>query len=291
MIKVLVVSNPFAGGGGAVDVLEIYKRFAAKQKDYKYYFYLTQNPGDFEGISSAVDTYMPDVVSIVGGDGTLNEVMNVENVRDKRIHVVPAGSGNDFHKLVYGDITILESLEFSKSEKTKEYDIGTCNDRYFINGVGIGFDGSVARQTVRMQMPFIPSKWKYWIAILKNILFYKGTDITLTYNGKTETLNLFLIDVANGTEYGGGFRVSPLSVADDGEFNVIGIKNLSLLKRLLKLSMVKNGKHLNDPAVFHHKVEKIGIESENELHAHLDGELMSAKTFEIAVAQKVRFAV
>ncbi len=291
MKNVLVVSNPFAGGGVAVEVMEMYRKYAMSQNEVNYQFYLTQGPGDYEGIAAAVDCYEPEVVSIVGGDGTVNEVMNVENVRDKKIHIVPAGSGNDFHKLVYGDKTISESIQYSKSEKTKEYDLGKCNERYFMNGVGIGFDGNVARQTVRMKLNFIPSKFKYWIAILRNILFYKSSDITISYGDTTETHNLFMVDVANGTDCAGGFKVSPLSKADDGELNLIGIRNVSQLKRLAKLQNVKKGKHMNDPAVIHKQLPSVKISSEKVLHAHLDGELMSAKEFNVGVAQQVTFVV
>ncbi|MBO6515631.1 MAG: YegS/Rv2252/BmrU family lipid kinase [Bacteroidia bacterium] len=291
MRRILVVSNPFAGGGEAVEVMEMYKRFADEQSDYEYYFYLTQAPEDFDGISSAVDAYKPDVVSIVGGDGTLNEVLNVENVREKIIHIVPAGTGNDFHRLIYGECTVREAFELSKSENIRKYDTGKCNDRYFINGVGIGFDGAVANETVRMKLSFMPMHWKYWISILKNILFYKSTDVKLTYDGKTETRNAFLVDVANGTECAGSFKISPLSKPDDGLLNLVLIRNVSRLKRMAKLNMVKKGKHMKDSAVYHQELKEIKIESPKKLYAHLDGEIMSSTVFDISISDQLKFVV
>lgn len=291
MLNILVVSNPLAGGGVAVEVMEMYRRYADEQTNANYHFYLTQNARDVEGISAAVECYKPDVVSIVGGDGTVNEVINVDNVRDKKIHVVPAGSGNDFFRQVYGDMSIAESFKLSQSSQTKAFDFGKCNDRYFANAVGIGFDGNIARQSVRMKFSFIPSKWKYWIVILRNILFYKSTEVELQYNGKTERKNIFLVDVANGRECGGGFRISPESDPTDGEFELIGISNVSHVKRIAKLMSVKNGNHLNDPAVFHEKVTQVTIKSDKTLHAHLDGEILSNNEFEISLVGKLTVCV
>ena len=291
MKSVLVICNPFAGGSTSTKVLNDYKVFSEKQDQAQFHFYLTSGPEDYKGIDSAVNQYNPDVVSIVGGDGTINEILNVRSVRARKIHLVPAGSGNDFHRLVYGNISCEQSFEFALATSEQPYDIGTCNQRYFLNGVGIGFDGSVARQTVRMKLPFLSSTWKYWIAIFRNILFYKSVEMTIRVTGKEVTKPIFMIAVANGTDYGGGFKVSPKSNATDGLLDVVEIGKLHPLKRLLKVPKVEKGKHLNEPFVKHYTVKRIEIQSLSLLYAHLDGELMEAHHFTIEIQSPVRFVV
>jgi diacylglycerol kinase (ATP) len=289
--RILVICNPFAGGGTAGQVNDRFKVFADNHKDFEFDFYLTKNPGDFEGIKNRVLEFNPDVVSIVGGDGTINEVINVDVVRDRKIHLVPAGSGNDFHRLVYGDISSDLSFLYVLSQEFQSYDIGVCNDRYFLNGVGIGFDGSVARETMRMKLPLLSSKWKYWVAIFKNVLFYKSIETKITINDSVEVDRLFMIAVANGTDYGGGFKVSPLSDASDGRLNLVTVRAISPLKRLFKIPKVQAGKHLSESFVSHEEVESVAIESVEILHAHLDGEQMSSHRFEIQIKPPIAFVV
>lgn len=291
MQRVLVVCNPFAGGGNALKTLELYKAYASGQDRAEYRFYVTEQPGDYEGMSTAINAFNPEVVSVVGGDGTVNEVVNVPEVRERSLHLVPSGSGNDFHRLVYGNISIRQSIECSASTKRKEYDLGVCNGRYFMNGVGIGFDGSVATHTVRMKLPLLSSKWKYWLAILRNLFFYKGQEMELRYANHVIKEKLFMVDVANGNEYGGGFRVSPRSRADDGLLDVVAIRDLSPLRRIFKLPVVKNGKHMDDPIVFHDTTPEITIVSGTQLYAHLDGEIMAGHEFVIKLEKKIPFVV
>ena len=242
MERVLVICNPFAGGGTSIHKFENFKKFAANSA-HEFEFYLTQHPGDYGGIAQAIAVFNPTVVSMVGGDGTVNEVLNVPEVHQRKVHIVPAGSGNDFQRLVYGNIDEQTVYEKSVSKTTASYDLGVCNGRFFLNGVGIGFDGSVARQTVRMKLPFIASSWKYWIAIFKNVLFYKSKPITIIAEDLELTDRLFMVAVANGTDYGGGFKISPWSKADDGVFDLVLLHKMHPLKRLLKIPQVKAGKH------------------------------------------------
>ena len=291
MIKVLVICNPFAGGGTSSQALELYRAFAKKETSRKFSFYETHRPGDYDGINIAVETVAPDVISIVGGDGTINEVLNVESCRARQIHLVPAGSGNDFHRLVYGNLNIQQSIERVCSDGRIKYDLGICNGRYFLNGVGIGFDGSVARETMRMRLPFLSSRWKYWVAIFKNVLFYRSIDVSIEVDGQTKNQRMFMIAVANGTDYGGGFRISPKSDAKDGLLDLVKVDALSPLKRLFNIPKVQAGRHLSEPFVTHERVNRVVVKSKDVIHAHLDGEQMSGKQFIIEIKPAIPFVV
>jgi diacylglycerol kinase (ATP) len=291
LIKVLVICNPFAGGGTAQKVGADYEAFAQQQNQYNFTFYYTKKPNDLEAIQQQLDQFQPNVVSIVGGDGTVNEVLNVQDVHQLTIHIVPAGSGNDFHRLVYGGISMTESIQSVMRTSRDKYDFGLCNDRYFLNGVGIGFDGSVARETMRMKVPFVSSKWKYWIAIFKNVFFYRSLEVEVETASEKIKRRLFMIAVANGTEYGGGFRISPDSDAQDGLLNLILIDALSPIRRLFNIPKVESGKHLSAPFVTQYKVDKVRVKSQSLMHAHLDGEQMSGNLFDIQVKQGITFVV
>lgn len=291
MSSILVICNPFAGGGTSEKVLAKYILFSQTQSSHNFFFYTTVKPADYSGIDDEVTRIQPDIISIVGGDGSINEMLNVASVRSRKIHLVPAGSGNDFHRLVYGPINFEKSFQKVLSDQTQQYDIGICNGRYFLNGVGIGFDGSVARETMRMRLPFLSSKWKYWVAIFKKVLFYKSIETKVTINGKSDSRRMFMIAVANGTDYGGGFKVSPESDANDGLLNLVIINAISPLTRLFKIPKVQAGRHLSENFVTHDLVKAVSVESQRILHAHLDGEQLSAHRFDINVEPGITFIV
>jgi diacylglycerol kinase (ATP) len=291
LIKVLVICNPFAGGGTSSQALALYRSFAENLTSHSFSFYNTEGPGDYDGINLAVEAFQPNVVSVVGGDGTINEVLNVESCRLCDIHLVPAGSGNDFHRLVYGNINCKQSIEQVCATGRTAYDIGICNDRYFLNGVGIGFDGNVARETMRMKLPFISSKWKYWVAIFKNIFLYRSIDVSIEIEGKTENQRMFMIAIANGTDYGGGFRISPESDAKDGLLDIVKVEALSPIKRLFNIPKVQAGRHLSESFVSHRRIKQVVVKSKEIIHAHLDGEQMSGKQFSIEIKPAIPFVV
>lgn len=92
--------------------------------------------------------------------------------------------------------------------------------------------------------------------------------------------------VTNSTTTGGGFIVSPEAKIDDGNLNMILCKALPVLKRLKYLPVIEKGKHLAEDFILHKEVSDIKIKCEEETLAQIDGELISAKTFDIKILPK-----
>lgn len=286
MKRVLVIGNPAAHGGRAVALYDEFLIYLKTKTSFEFTGYLTNQANDGDGIRQAVINFKPNVISIIGGDGTINDVINVKEVISIELHLIPAGSGNDFSRLVNGEMSKNEAFELINSTNLMEVDSGVCNGQRFLNGVGLGFDGSIARQTVHMKLPFSTS-WKYWIAIFKNIFLYRSTVMNVRVNDSELSQKTFMISVANGTEYGGGFRVSPLSDASDGKLDLVVIGSIPPLKRLFYVPIVEKGKHLHLKIVKHLTTKKVEIDSKEVIYAHLDGELMSAHHYSIYIDKKV----
>lgn len=92
-----------------------------------------------------------------------------------------------------------------------------------------------------------------------------------------------MLNAANGKSYGGGFRVAPNASVTDGWLELIVISKISLLKRLLYLPVIEKGRHLDKPLSFidYKQVKKISLVADHPLQAHLDGEYLTAKQFDI----------
>jgi diacylglycerol kinase (ATP) len=261
--NIAILCNPLAGNGKAIELAEeIYLELS--DKNIRNKIFKKQWPIYLINFTD---------IFIVGGDGTLNYFIN--QYQDIRLPLVifNGGTGNDFHWLLYGKKTLKEQLEFVLHTPPKAVDIGKCNTKLFINGVGIGFDGSVAKSLTNKKKR--PGKTSFLIAILKKIFNYRSKFYRILSAEKKDSGNKLLIGVANGRRAGGGFHIAPEAAADDGFFDVILVDAIKPFKRLKYLPVIEKGKHLNLPFIRYFKTKKIQIESNDLMDIHLDGEYYS----------------
>jgi diacylglycerol kinase (ATP) len=261
--NIAILCNPLAGNGKAVELAEkILVDLSDKTISNK--IFKKQWPKD---LSPFTDIF------IVGGDGTLNYFIN--HYPDIRIPlaIFNGGTGNDFHWLLYGEKTFEEQLELVLNTTPRPIDIGKCNENFFINGVGIGFDGAVAKSLTGKKKK--AGKTSFLIAIMKKIFYYRSKSYRITSSEKKETGSKLLMGVVNGRRAGGGFHIAPEAVADDGLFDVILVDAITPFKRLRYLPIIEKGKHLNLPFIQYFKTKKIEIESDDLMDIHLDGEYYS----------------
>ena len=225
--------------------------------------------------------YHFDQVWISGGDGTVNYFVNQYHDIKIPLCIFNGGTGNDFHALLYGKKTVEEQVEYVLQSTPKPIDAGKCNDRYFLNGVGIGFEGAVAKSLQGVNKWF--GKTSFLISILKHIFFYKEQHYTITSAEKTTEGKFLMISIANGTRYGGGFYVAPLAKPDDGLFDANLVEPLPPFKRLKYLPVIEKGKHLELAFIDYYNTKQINIKSDKPIQLHLDGEYLESNELIIEI--------
>lgn len=270
-VKIAIVCNITAGNGRSRLILSSLLE-KAEHLALPYLVFTESWPGNLEGFTS---------VWLIGGDGTLNYFINQYPAINIPIAVFKGGSGNDFAWKLYGNKSIDEYFEIVMKGHSSKVDTGICNGRHFINGVGIGFDGEVVR--AMGQKKIISGHLGYLLIVLKKIFSYREKEMRIVVDNSDINEKIFMINVANGSRYGGGFLVAPQSIINDGELDIVVIKQIAPLKRLSYLPKVEAGKHLQLSLVDVLKKKKITIQSSFILPAHLDGELMQADKFEIEI--------
>ena len=272
--KIAIVCNPAAGNGRAL-VLADKILNALAQRNIPNIIFKENWPADFEGFTE---------IFIAGGDGTLNYFINHYPDIKIPMTIFKGGSGNDFHWMLYGNKSFEEQLEIVLSTDPKPIDAGKCNERFFINGVGIGFDGAVAKSLAGRKKH--PGKRSFLIAVLKKIFFYRAEYYTISSDEINEKGRKLLIGITNGRRAGGGFYIAPEAVADDGYLDVVIINAMSQLRRIRYLPVIEKGKHLGLSLIQHFRTKKICISSQKIMHAHLDGEYFSENKIEIEILPK-----
>jgi len=225
-------------------------------------------------------------VVAVGGDGTFSETVHgLVGKKNVIFGAVPAGTGNDFIAITgfperFGDA---EWETFFRSPVAR-MDVGRCNDRHFINGMGLGFDAQVAWENYNSQKHEKVkggSKSKYMWHILKTLVLYKETTMSLATNGEVRPMKSFLNTIANGRRLAGGLYLTPEALADDGLLDICMIHELSFPGRIQELVHVLRGTHLQDSVVRFFRTKQLTIEFASQVPAHLDGELYFNSKFDI----------
>lgn len=218
---------------------------------------------------------------IIGGDGTLNYFIN--NYKDITIPlaIFPAGTGNDFSWKLYGNMEIAKQVVHVLQAPIKKVDAATCNELLYLVGVGIGFEGAVLRSMKRSS--FLRGHMGYLWAVIKTIFSFKECSFDVKLETEHIKDDLLLVIINNSTRTGGGFLVAPKARLDDGLLDIVLCKKLGLIKRLRSLPVIEKGKHLHLPFIRYYQEPTVSIVALQELYAHLDGELISAKTFRFNV--------
>lgn len=220
-------------------------------------------------------------VWLVGGDGTVNYFLNFYSAIEIPIVIFKGGTGNDFATKLYGDIAIAEQIKKVLNAEVKSVDAAECNGRKFINGVGIGFDGEVLKSMASIRR--LGGHLGYLLVVIRKIFSFKEGYYEIQYDSLNLSGNFLLVMITNSTTTGGGFIVSPEAKIDDGKLNMVLCKPQPVIKRLQYLPVIEKGKHLSRDFILHKEVKSITIECEKETLAQIDGELISAKTFDIKV--------
>lgn len=206
--------------------------------------------------------YKNAIIYSVGGDGTLNEVINGINPNCK-LAIIPLGTGNDFYR-VYKEI-----------EGTQKIDLGIVNNKKFINIASIGLDAEVANKA-----NYYKCKGKF-----KNFEYYAGIIDSLIKNPNYNTSlgNITLLATCNGKYYGNNVPINPNYNLKDGEFEVYKASKLKRLEFLKLFLKIYQGNHFDNDLVDYFKTDNLQVISDKSIVCNVDGEIIYSNEFNFNV--------
>lgn len=218
---------------------------------------------------------------VLGGDGTLNQAVNglVQNIP---LSIIPCGTGNDYAKCFSLGKRLDEHIETALFGQETAVDIGVCNGRKFLNGVGIGFDGQIVADMIQ-EKTWIKGPAKYYYHVLKILASYKSRTFQYTVDDRDHQKDLILLCIAKGTTFGGSFVLTPKARLDDGLLHICEIGELSAPRRFANIARLQKGTHYVLPEVLFSTAQSLMISGNQLLFAHIDGEFFGSPPFEFAV--------
>ena len=247
-MKYVFIVNPMSGDK---DKSRIIKRISeyCTNNGIEYVIEITKDTGD--GTKLALKhRHDKCVIFAVGGDGTLNEVLNGVVHSKNKLGLIPSGSGNDFYKTI-----------ITYKENELPIDIGKVNKRYFINVASIGIDAEVGFKANEYKRVGNNKGNVYTKAILYTLLNFKKPIIELELKNNIKLGKFMMLSVCNGRYYGGEYYISPKSKLDDDMLDLYTVSGISKLSAAFLVNALKNGKLDSYRHAKHFTIKKVKLKS------------------------------
>ncbi len=293
-MKYLVIANPTSRRGKAATQIPLIEQ---RLREYALDFDLvrTQKAGHAIQLATQAATDGYDVVIGVGGDGTINEVVNgLMRARKTEKHqptlgIISIGTGNDFIAGLGQEQGVDPACALIAKNERRKIDIGHViadeapDGRYFANGLGIGFDaaGGVLAEKIIWPRGFL----SYLIAALQNIfLYYSAPTLEMLINEEKISMPALLVSVMNGRRVAGGFQTAPNALVDDGLFDICIAEEVSRPRMLTLLPLFLKGTQINQPEIQMKQAKGLKISAlKGTMPIHTDGEVICQQSKEATI--------
>ena len=273
-----VILNPKSGGGRAGRLRdEIVHELGRRGLTCE--LHETKAPGHAVQLARDAVQKGASIVAAAGGDGTIHDVANglLRSAARIPMAVIPAGTGNDFAKVVPGAGSRTDAFDTIARPQIREYDAGFVRwhggEEFFINGMGTGIDVEVVRQILRL--PVMPGPIKYLLGLFRALAVYDPVTLRATLPDEVIERRVMMFAVGNGVCQGGGFYLTPDAKPDDGELAMCVVQALPLWQIPAVLTKVLRGTHAGHPVVTMRSFTQVRFDAvgKQPLFFQLDGEL------------------
>jgi YegS/Rv2252/BmrU family lipid kinase len=244
---------------------------------------LSAAPGDLAAAAREADDAL---LVVVGGDGTVNEVVNGVAGTGAEIAVLPSGTGQDFGRTHGIPARFEDAVLVALRGETRVVDLGRVDyrggSRYFANVGSVGMSGAVAERANRTSKA-LGGKATFFYALTREFLAWQNTEVTVTFDDAERRGRMHDVIVANGVWHGGGMKLAPDARPDDGLFDVVLIGDVGKVDFLTTAPKLYSGGHVSHPKVEVVRSTRVTVDGADPLPIELDGEQVGTTpvTFEV----------
>ena len=249
--------------------------FYTEKKDDAYQYCLKLKDDDYDFVVS------------VGGDGTVNEIINgfIENHLQTPLAILPGGTVNDFANHLHLPHDTDDFIQMIEDFQTMKVDIGKVNEHYFANVIAGGMFSDISFQVSKADKErFGPLA--YYISGIRQLPTQLHTSLHLKITADDQTFEedakLFII--TNTSQVGGFKDITPHANVQDGQLDLLIIKNCSTTDLISLFKDYKLNSHEKSPFITYVQAKELTIECDKDIIYDVDGE--KGKTFPIHVSVK-----
>ncbi len=282
-----LIFNPKAGKKRAGKNLAVVTRIL-EDRGLSYETHPTGGVHDAEAIARRLTSAGEQEIIVLGGDGTLHEVLNgITEPTLCRLGLIPSGTGNDFAGRMgiplEADKAILKIID-GEPKPTDYLNVGGVR---CMNVAGVGMDVEVLERCQRGKMK---GKLKYLFSLIGSLFSFKGLPVVIESEGREEKHDALLAAACNGSRFGGGITICPAAEIDDGRINVVIVDCIGGKMKIIKAFMkLMKGKILEYPATTHFLCERACFSPDKPCTVQLDGELYPKLRFDVQIACGLQF--
>ena len=296
-LRTKIIVNPAAGSGSTARRWGHIKR-QLDGLEIDYDFVLTEAPGHAIDLATeAAENGFQSVVA-VGGDGTINEVVNgllrhtpPDTPSPVDLGVINTGTGSDFVRSLGIPRNPDRACHHLLSRQRLKVDAGIIEwvdngeekTRYFVNAAGVGFDAETASAKARISR-LLKGPVSYALSVGATLFGYKNRPVSVRCDQAEEKIRRVLsVIIANGSYFGGGMKVAPDAELGDQLFDVLTIGDIGKVELIQAFPRVYRGTHITHPKVTVERAATITLSSSERLLLQADGEIIGEGAFRLSL--------
>ena len=271
MKKVKFIYNPYSGENLILDHLDKVIKIH-QQAGYTIVPYRIDKEEDVINAFSDFKECNYHYVLIAGGDGTIDNVVNVmaKCGISIPIGILPVGTANDFAKFLGMPSDISKACRQILSSEVTTVDLGSINDKYFVNVASTGLFTDVSQKT-DVNLKNTIGKLAYYLKGLEELPNFRKLAIKINSDEMNYEGNMYFMLVFNG-QTAGNFKLATRANATDGLLDVIIFKAIPIIELIPLFVKVLKGEHLDSENVIYFKTNNLYVESNEDIVTDIDGE-------------------
>jgi diacylglycerol kinase (ATP) len=243
---------------------------------------LTRAPGETGERARALAARGADRVVVCGGDGTVQEAARALAGSTTALGIVPCGRGNDFARVLGIPADWTAAADVVAGGHVRRVDLGRVEGRHFVTVAALGFDAEAAAFAHRSRLG-LPGPLGYVWAVGRTLLRYESPEVTLRGDFGEHRGAILLAATGNTSTYGGGMRIAPGALPDDGLLDVCVVQALPRRTILRAFPRLFAGTHIELPYVTTLRTTRLSITASRPLAIFADGEPIGTTPAEITV--------
>ncbi len=282
--NIAFIINPKSGTNRAKDLNSTIENIFANT-NINYVIAYTTHAGHATKLAQLYADLKYETVVAVGGDGTVNEVAQGLINSNTALGIVPLGSGNGLARACNISLKPAIAITAIKKGYIKLIDVGYINNKLFLSNAGTGFDAYIAKQCANQNKRGL---MMYARTSIQHFSSYKSKTYKITIDGeKTIEEKAMMISIANGKEFGYGFKIAPNASCFDGKLDIVIVKPLNFFNAPRVGFMSWWGNVTEYSKVNHYVGKKITITCDNMNLYQIDGDYHDGTTnLEIRIEPK-----
>jgi YegS/Rv2252/BmrU family lipid kinase len=236
---------------------------------FEYAILETKSPKDAMRLASVAIQEKYEIIVAVGGDGTINEVVQGIGQSQVILGIVPGGSGNGLARHLEIPLEAEKAIQLINKLNIKTIDLATINGYPFASIAGLGFDARVANKYRKVKKRGL---YGYFRVVTREYFSYREREFTLTFNDQKINRKALLLSIANSNQFGYNTIIAPTAQAWDGLLDVVIVKKFPLGELPRMIGLLFTGKIDQSQYIESFKTKEIFITRKRGKRVNIDGE-------------------